>query len=160
RDLYSKEGYFRKMLRDDLFDRKLTDRLVDIATEGRGAVINGFVEPDPVVADDGAPEIIEAVGTVADTAEAPMGLAAAPQSESSNDTVPTGAVAGTGESDCIAGYPIKGNASSKIYHVAGQSSYDQTIPELCFATEEDAVAAGYRASKSAIKASSAETDEA
>ncbi|CAN5471864.1 trigger factor [soil metagenome] len=71
RDLYSKEGYFRKMLRDDLFDRKLTDRLVEIATEGRGAVINGFVEPDPVVdADDAAPEFIEAVGTVVDTPEA------------------------------------------------------------------------------------------
>jgi trigger factor len=71
RDLYSKEGYFRKMLRDDLFDRKLTDRLVEIATEGRGAVINGFVEPDPVVeTEDAAPEIIEAVGTVVDTPEA------------------------------------------------------------------------------------------
>ena len=29
----------------------------------------------------------------------------------------------------------------------GQSSYDNTIPEICFATEEDATAAGYRASK-------------
>lgn len=71
RDLYSKEGYFRKMLRDDLFDRKLTDRLVEIATEGRGAVINGFVEPEPVAAaEDEAPEIIEAVGTVVETDEA------------------------------------------------------------------------------------------
>lgn len=163
REMYSKEGYFRKLLRDDLFDRKLTDRLVEIATEGRGAVINGFVEP----------ETVEAEATVADTAsEAPMGLAAAPEAEPAAEvtpapeaesaegiTVPTGAVAGDGGQDCVEGYPIKGNASSKIYHVAGQSSYERTIPELCFATEEDAIAAGYRASKSAGKATNGEGDE-
>ena len=49
RDLYSKEGYFRRLLRDDLFDRKLTDRIVEIATEGRGAVTNAFVEPAPAL---------------------------------------------------------------------------------------------------------------
>jgi large subunit ribosomal protein L17 len=70
--------------------------------------------------------------------------------------LPSGAVAGTGESDCIEGFPIKGNASSMIYHLPGTSSYERTIPEMCFATEEDAVAAGYRASKSSIKASESE----
>lgn len=164
REMYSKEGYFRKLLRDDLFDRKLTDRLVEIATEGRGAVVNGFVEP----------ETVEAEAIVADTAteEAPMGLAAAPEAEVSAEvtpapeaesgegiSVPAGAVAGTGEYDCAEGYPIKGNASSKIFHAPGQSSYERTIPELCFATEEDAIAAGYRASKSAGKATDGETGE-
>jgi hypothetical protein len=43
-----------------------------------------------------------------------------------------------------------------IYHLPGTSSYERTIPEMCFATEEDAVAAGYRASKSSIKASESE----
>jgi trigger factor len=142
RDLYSKEGYFRKMLRDDLFDRKLTDRLVEIATEGRGAVTNGFVEP----------EVVEAA-PVTDEAEAvaPMGIAAAPEAAEADAeiTTPAGGVLGTGESDCVEGYPIKGNASSMIYHIPGQSSYERTIPEMCFATEEDAVAAGYRASKAA-----------
>ena len=163
REMYSKEGYFRNLLRDDLFDRKLTDRLVDIATEGRGAVVNGFVEP----------ETVEADATVADTAEeAPMGLAAAPEAEPATEitpapeaeagegiTVPEGAVAGPGGQDCVEGYPIKGNASSKIFHVPGQSSYERTIPELCFATEEDAIAAGYRASKSAGKAVDTDSDE-
>ena len=55
---------------------------------------------------------------------------------------------GTGEADCPEGYPIKGNASSKIYHMVGQGSYENTIPEICFATEADAEQAGYRASKS------------
>jgi len=56
KELYSKEGYFRRMLRDDLFDRKLTDRIVEIATEGRGAVINGFVEPAPALEADAPAE--------------------------------------------------------------------------------------------------------
>jgi hypothetical protein len=36
-----------------------------------------------------------------------------------------------------------------IYHIPGQSSYDRTNPEICFATEEAATAECYRASKAA-----------
>ena len=54
-----------------------------------------------------------------------------------------------GVADCPDGYPIKGNASSQIYHLPGQSSYARTEPEICFATEEAATAEGYRASKAA-----------
>jgi trigger factor len=46
RQIYGEGGYFRGILRNDLFDRRLTDRLVEIATEGRGAVINGLSEED------------------------------------------------------------------------------------------------------------------
>jgi hypothetical protein len=34
-----------------------------------------------------------------------------------------------------------------IYHRPGQTFYDQTRPEACFATPADAEAAGYRASQ-------------
>ena len=40
--------YFRGVLRSDLFERRVTDRLIEIATEGRGAVLNGWVESEPV----------------------------------------------------------------------------------------------------------------
>lgn len=50
-------------------------------------------------------------------------------------------------SDCPADKPIKGNASSMIYHEPGSSGYTSTTPEACFATETDAEAAGYRKSK-------------
>jgi hypothetical protein len=53
-------------------------------------------------------------------------------------------------SSCPASHPIKGNKGSKgwIYHVKGQSaSYESTKPEQCFASVQDAVAAGYRAPK-------------
>lgn len=48
---------------------------------------------------------------------------------------------------CPASHPIKGNASSMIYHVRGGAFYERTNPEACFATASDARAAGYRASK-------------
>lgn len=57
---------------------------------------------------------------------------------------PPGAVAGDGTATCPADFPIKGNASSMIFHQPGQSSYERTIAEFCFASEEAAVAAGYR----------------
>jgi len=52
--------------------------------------------------------------------------------------------------NCPEGYPIKGNHSSSgelIYHVPGGAFYERTKPEECFASEHDARAAGYRASK-------------
>ena len=52
-----------------------------------------------------------------------------------------------GTHECPEDYPIKGNASSRIYHRPGESSYDATIPEICFASDTAADAAGYRARK-------------
>ncbi|MFF5792929.1 hypothetical protein ACFY5D_12850 [Paeniglutamicibacter sp. NPDC012692] len=48
--------------------------------------------------------------------------------------------------NCPAGYPIKGNASSMIYHVPSGAFYDRTNPEECFASRSAAEARGYRAS--------------
>ena len=61
------------------------------------------------------------------------------------DDVPAGAVPGDGTTNTPDGYPIKGNASSMIYHLPEYPSYKSTKPQFCFATEEDAIAAGYRA---------------
>lgn len=49
--------------------------------------------------------------------------------------------------NCPAWAPIKGNAPSKIYHLSGQRYYAKTTPEICFATETAARAAGYRKAK-------------
>ncbi len=46
--------------------------------------------------------------------------------------------------NCPSTHPIKGNASSKIYHLRGDDYYSRTTPEDCFATEADAQGAGYR----------------
>ncbi|PIE34110.1 MAG: hypothetical protein CSA55_01330 [Ilumatobacter coccineus] len=52
------------------------------------------------------------------------------------------------DGQCPEGYPIKGNADSMIYHVPGGRSYDATIPERCYANEDDAIVDGFRAAKS------------
>jgi hypothetical protein len=48
--------------------------------------------------------------------------------------------------DCPSWAPIKGNASSMIYHVPSGSFYSRTNPEECFSTESAAIKAGYRKS--------------
>jgi len=55
-----------------------------------------------------------------------------------------GWVRGDGSANCPASHPLKGNGSSRIFHRPGESSYATTIPEFCFATEDDATAAGFR----------------
>jgi large subunit ribosomal protein L17 len=62
-------------------------------------------------------------------------------------SIPAGAIAGDGSHDCPEGFPIKGNASSNIYHEPESASYSQTIPEFCFASSAEAEAAGFRASR-------------
>ncbi|MFL5759843.1 MAG: hypothetical protein ACJ789_08890 [Thermomicrobiales bacterium] len=52
-----------------------------------------------------------------------------------------------GSDECPPDYPIKGNATSLIYHLPGSASYNLTIPNICFATEEAAEAAGFRPPK-------------
>jgi hypothetical protein len=53
-------------------------------------------------------------------------------------------VAGDGSSACPAGFPIKGNGRSGIYHAPGALAYDQTRPTLCFRTTEAAERGGFR----------------
>lgn len=47
------------------------------------------------------------------------------------------------------GYPIKGVAESGLFHTSDQSSYDEVTPEIWFATESAAEAAGFRKADSA-----------
>ena len=47
RQAYGSNAYLRSSLRNDLYDQRLTDRLIEIATEGKGAVINGYVAETP-----------------------------------------------------------------------------------------------------------------
>ena len=46
------------VLRNDLFERKLTDRLIEIATEGKGAVINAW-EPSEDTGESAEPDTAE-----------------------------------------------------------------------------------------------------
>lgn len=72
--------------------------------------------------------------------------AAAESAQTSTVSYP-GRTKPVGTSTCPSWAPIKGNASSMIYHVPGSRYYDKTNPEECFATVQDAEEAGYRAPK-------------
>ena len=54
-------------------------------------------------------------------------------------------VRGDGSNDCPDSHPVKAKASSMIYYVPESGHYDRTIPDVCFAEDIDAEAAGYRA---------------
>jgi len=160
--VYGADRYMRSVLRNEMYDERLSGHLIISATEGKGATMNGYDPDSATTAETGLKESKSAgkggkksgKKSAAEEAKSEEAQANA-GAETGEIVLPEGSVAGTGEADCPDGYPIKGNASSKIYHIAGQSSYDQTIPEICFATEEAASAAGFRASKARGAASAA-----
>jgi hypothetical protein len=79
----------------------------------------------------------------AEAAAAATAGATAPPAATATTEIPAGAVPGTGTVTCPDGYPIKGNAQSKIYHPPDSRVYAQTVAELCFTTAEAAQAAGF-----------------
>jgi len=64
-------------------------------------------------------------------------------------TAPPSEIAGASTDDPNCAGKIKGNISSKskIYHMPGGAFYARTVPEMCFATETEAAAAGFRKSQ-------------
>src|SRR5215218_4902291 len=102
--------------------------------------VDAMAEREQLEADAAAAlEIAETAATEAPAAEAAEAGAAA--------DVPEGAVRGDGTGECPEDYPIKGNATSKLYHSPGSPSYKRTVPEYCFATTEAAEAAGFNPTK-------------
>jgi large subunit ribosomal protein L20 len=84
---------------------------------------------------------------MADTAAATESRAAEATAVDAGMDVPEGAVRGDGTGNCPEDYPIKGNATSNLYHSPGSPSYKRTVPEYCFATVEAAEAAGFNPTK-------------
>jgi large subunit ribosomal protein L17 len=99
-----------------------------------------------------APEGSEAQDKALDAAETAQDAADAATDESaseesaSTDEAPYGAGSHAPLDDpdeAPAGFEIKGNADSMLYHVPGSAFYDRTVPEVWFASEEAAEAAGF-----------------
>lgn len=138
---FYQSDYFRNMLRNQLFERKLTDRLVEIATEGNGAVLNGYVAPETIIDVEVAakPKAEAATEAEADSTEAD-----ATTTEDDSEGY-ANAIKGDGTDNVPATHPVKGNGGSMIYHTEESPSYGRTIAEWYFASAEDAEAAGFRA---------------
>lgn len=92
RALYRENRYLRSAVRNELFDRQLTERLIEIATEGRGAVVNGWEPPAEEPAEAAASEaaaggtqeaeatVVPATSEQVEAAEEPAAEEASPQS--------------------------------------------------------------------------------
>jgi hypothetical protein len=65
----------------------------------------------------------------------------------SGEWMPEDAVLATGGAECPSDYPVKGNLPSRVYHLPDQATYERTIPEVCFGSEETAQLAGFRPSR-------------
>jgi len=93
------------------------------------------------------PAVEDATGPVAGTAAAAEEVEEVEVEESAaTDEAPYGEGSHAPLDDpdeAPAGFPIKGNADSMLYHVPGSSHYSQTVAEVWFASEEAAEAAGF-----------------
>lgn len=68
-EAFARSPQLRGMLQSELFERQLTDRLIELATEGRGAVVNGWEPPVAEAnAEEGSGEATAAEGEPAPTA--------------------------------------------------------------------------------------------
>lgn len=129
-----------------------TSEAFDIVTDGAdhtGQHPAEFEDPTSVGLDidvdldDDEPVVPELTSEGFDTGAEALGIAA-----TSSDAVSPGFITvPDSQTWCPDDFPIKGNASSKIFHKPGESSYDATNPEICFATDEAAIARGFRARK-------------
>lgn len=106
------------------------------------------IAPPESVAISGADEPLPAVPSTVEATTAPAETPAASITPSLEE-VPAGALRSDGSAVCPPGYPVKGNAQSKIYHTTESRVYEQTIPEFCFNSVEAAEAAGFRAPRNA-----------
>ncbi|MBA3450801.1 MAG: Re/Si-specific NAD(P)(+) transhydrogenase subunit alpha [Chloroflexia bacterium] len=138
-DLLIKAGKFDPDYDDEIVKGTVITRQGDVVHEMTRQRMTESSAPAPSEA-----PVSTAAGQTS-TSDAVSGSTETKNSEGDAAAIPDGAVAGDGTSDCPGDFPIKGNASSQIYHEPGSGSYGRTIAELCFATADDAEAAGFRA---------------
>lgn len=159
REVYNGD-YFRNVLKNDLYERNLTNRIIEIATEGKGAVLNGW-EPETETSTP-AKSTKKAKSAKSEKAakEDKPAKSTTKSSKLPADGEGTDWVAGDGADNVPDGFPIKGNASSKIYHPEESPNYSNTIAEIYFANGEVAEAHGYRLPKTLEKAAAEAGDAA
>lgn len=92
-----------------------------------------------------SPDNQQKAGTDATTSQDQLDKGQVAGQTTGNDGAAVGKNQTKNETNCL----IKGNISTKgdkIYHVKGGAFYDRTNPELCFNSESEAKAAGFRKS--------------
>lgn len=148
REVYNGD-YFRNVLKNDLFERRLTERIIEIATEGKGAVLNGWepkAEEPAKKSEKKSSKKVKKAQNEEDPTKSEVDASKLrkklPESGEGTDWV-----MGDGTQDVPEGFPIKGNASSHIYHPAESPNYESTIAEIYFKDGDAAESHGYRLPK-------------
>ena len=107
--------------------------------------------PDPEVTGQASwPPLVDEAPPAARTGPvtfATTGSTSATEGASDDPDTSRGAWVDPVDGVCPASHPVKGNLQSGIFHVPGGLSYDRTIPERCYASEEAAEADGFRRAK-------------
>ena len=119
RQMYESD-YFKNMLRNQLFERKLTDRLIEIATDGRGAVLNAWEAPAdaPVGTADSSTEGVLAGASTAEASSA-TDVDATTGDAPSTGTDETEATSEAADGDAVA---TSGNDEPRDFPVEGEGT--------------------------------------
>ncbi len=102
----------------------------------------------PAAGTQAAPAAAAATTTEDDTAAEEAAVETEVAQEESSADATTGSHEPLEDGTQPEGFPVKGNADSKLYHLPGTRFYDATVAEIWFATAQDAEAAGYELPKS------------
>jgi large subunit ribosomal protein L22 len=134
---------------DEFAEEALEDEVQDLGDVSEGADdVDEAADEDAPSASASQPESVALADIDEETS-----------AEAEAADVPAGAVVAPEDGSIPAGYEIKGNASSKKFHIPGGRYYDITVAELFFDTVESAEAAGYDApAADADKVEEAHTD--
>ncbi|MBA3416332.1 MAG: hypothetical protein H0U10_14005, partial [Chloroflexia bacterium] len=129
---FFRSDYVRDSLRGELFDRKLQDRLVELATEGRGAVVNAW---EPPVRDEVAADAAETEAAAA-TAETEGGEA--PPAAREEPAEAAAAATGTGTGDAVSGGAPVATAVGEAANAAAAVTPAEATTEGGTRTEDEA----------------------
>jgi large subunit ribosomal protein L4 len=138
-------------------DDETTAEVADVAVADEAVADEAVADDEDVEVDADEPAAVQAFAATetaagADAADAADADPAHPYGIGSH-----AALAGDAQP---AGFPIKGNASSKLYHVPGSAFYGRTVAEVWFADADAAEAAGFSLPESQEGADAPEVDDA
>jgi hypothetical protein len=149
-EAFYRNDYFSNLLRGDLFERRIADRIIEIATDGRGAAVNAWEAPEPA---EPAEETSGAAGDATDPTTVP-----AADDLGEGGTADAAVDVPEGESSALAQAPTIGTMSGQPGDIAAVApdANEAAVTVAAVAAEPDpaqAAATGHGDENSAVAAS-------